>query len=147
VKKNIGHLPHKPAPLRGWFRECEVSGDNGALAAEPGGGVRNRVKGANCLSAASAGWSSQPAVRLAGFALRRMGQSQRPGCLFLAVRRRPHSGFFSLGTQRKECPCRQGLQIVVDCKLYKLPLNSHAYPTNTATRFPDTAFGSIRATG
>jgi len=72
----------------------------GALAAEPGGGVRNRSKGANCLSAASAGWSSQPAVRPAGCAPWRPGSSQRPGC--------PFFWFFSLGTQRKECPSRRG---------------------------------------
>jgi len=32
----------------------------GALAAEPDGGVRNREEGANCLSAASAGWQANP---------------------------------------------------------------------------------------
>jgi len=67
----------------------------GALAAEPGGGVRNRSKGANCLSAAS--------FRPAGSASRRTGSSQRPGC--------PFFWFFSLGTQRKECLSRRENEI------------------------------------
>ena len=56
------------------------------FGAEPGGGVRNREKGASCLSAAS----SCPA----GSAARRPGSSQRQGC--------PFFWFFSLGRQRKE---------------------------------------------
>ena len=56
------------------------------FGAEPGGGVRNREKGASCLSAAS----SCPA----GCAARRPGSSQRQGC--------PFFWFFSLGRQRKE---------------------------------------------
>ena len=64
------------------------------FGAEPGGGVRNREKGANCLSAAS--------FCPAGSAARRPGSSQRQGCPFAVVWRRPHDGFFSLGRQRKE---------------------------------------------
>ena len=56
------------------------------FGAEPVGGVRNREKGASCLSAAS----SCPA----GSAARRPGSSQRQGC--------PFFWFFSLGRQRKE---------------------------------------------
>ena len=56
------------------------------FGAEPVGGVRNREKGASCLSAAS--------FCPAGCAARRPGSSQRQGC--------PFFWFFSLGRQRKE---------------------------------------------
>mgnify|MGYP003584035540 CR=1 FL=1 len=61
-------------------------GSKQPFGAEPVGGVRNREKGASCLSAAS----SCPA----GSAARRPGSSQRQGC--------PFFWFFSLGRQRKE---------------------------------------------
>jgi len=73
------------------LKERAYPGTVGALAAEPGGEVRNRVKGANCLSAAS--------FCPAGCAPRWPGSSQQPGC--------PFFWFFSLGTQRKECPSRR----------------------------------------
>ena len=83
------------APPGGWFGAGRVSGEEEQpFGAEPVGGVRNREKGASCLSAAS----SCPA----GSAARRPGSSQRQGCPFLVVWRRPHDGFFSLGRQRKE---------------------------------------------
>ena len=75
------------APPGGWFGAGRVSGEEEQpFGAEPVGGVRNREKGASCLSAAS----SCPA----GSAARRPGSSQRQGC--------PFFWFFSLGRQRKE---------------------------------------------
>ena len=83
------------APPGGRFGAGWVSGEEQQpFGAEPGGGVRNREQGASCLSAAS----SCPA----GSAPRRPGSSQRQGCPFAVVWRRPHDGFFSLGRQRKE---------------------------------------------
>ena len=85
----------RPAPPGGRFGAGRVSGEEQQpFGAEPGGGVRNREQGASCLSAAS----SCPA----GSAARRPGSSQRQGCPFAVVWRRPHDGFFSLGRQRKE---------------------------------------------
>ncbi len=63
-----------------------IRGSKQSFGAEPVGGVRNREKGANCLSAAS--------FCPAGSAARRPGSSQRQGC--------PFFWFFSLGRQRKE---------------------------------------------
>ncbi len=75
------------APPGGRFGARRISGDEKQpFGAEPVGGVRNREKGASCLSAAS----SCPA----GSAARRPGSSQRQGC--------PFFWFFSLGRQRKE---------------------------------------------
>lgn len=70
-------------------------GTNGAIGAEPGGVLRNRKQGANCLSAAS--------FCPAGFGARRTGLSQRRGCLFF--------WFFSLGKQRKERPSRRETEL------------------------------------
>ena len=74
-----------PAGRAVWGR-MGFRGRKQPFGAEPGGGVRNREKGASCLSAAS----SCPA----GSAARRPGSSQRQGC--------PFFWFFSLGRQRKE---------------------------------------------
>ena len=82
-----------PAGRAVWGR-MGFRGRKQPFGAEPGGGVRNREKGANCLSAAS--------FCPAGSAARRPGSSQRQGCPFAVVWRRPHDGFFSLGRQRKE---------------------------------------------
>ena len=91
IKSHQPSLPRggTPAPPGGGFEALRVSGEEQQpFGAEPGGGVRNREKGANCLSAAS----SCPA----GSAARRPGSSQRQGC--------PFFWFFSLGRQRKERP-------------------------------------------
>ena len=88
AKKNAGPAKRTVRGMTG------LRGRKQPFGAEPGGGVRNREKGANCLSAAS----SCPA----GSAARRPGSSQRQGCPFAVVWRRPHDGFFSLGRQRKE---------------------------------------------
>ena len=80
AKKNAGPAKRTVRGMTG-FR-----GRKQPFGAEPGGGVRNREKGASCLSAAS----SCPA----GSAARRPGSSQRQGC--------PFFWFFSLGRQRKE---------------------------------------------
>ena len=78
----------------GPYRDMRGNYPKQPFGAEPGGGVWNQEQGASCLSAAS----SCPA----GSAPRRPGSSQRQGCPFAVVWRRPHDGFFSLGRQRKE---------------------------------------------
>ena len=70
----------------GPYRDMRGNYPKQPFGAEPGGGVRNREQGANCLSAAS--------FCPAGSAARRPGSSQRQGC--------PFFWFFSLGRQRKE---------------------------------------------
>ena len=77
----------KAGPARRTVRgRTGIRGSKQSFGAEPVGGVRNREKGANCLSAAS--------FCPAGSAARRPGSSQRQGC--------PFFWFFSLGRQRKE---------------------------------------------
>jgi len=102
--------PKMPAPPRGWWVGWEVSGDDGALAAEPGGGVRNRSKGANCPSAAS--------FCPAGSGPCRTGSSQQPGCPFVAVWRSPHGASFLWARKEKNAPPagRQVLMIISEGK-------------------------------
>ena len=80
AKRNAGPAKRTVRGMTG------LRGRKQPFGAEPGGGVRNREQGANCLSAAS--------FCPAGSAARRPGSSQRQGC--------PFFWFFSLGRQRKE---------------------------------------------